>query len=139
MILRCTKATAASHLWLLRPPQPAAFCCSAGAWLCRSVSSWLAYIAAFMVCAQLAGLNITPLLAVGGASSILVGLATQQLLTNVIMGLTIFLARPFVAGDTGGKSSRQQAAASPAPFTADTSYAVSHCMCCVLLPAASFI
>jgi len=68
-----------------------------------------------MVCLQLAGLNITPLLAVGGAGSILVGLATQQLLTNVIMGLTIFLARPFVAGDTGNAA--QQAAGSPAFHT----------------------
>jgi small-conductance mechanosensitive channel len=47
---------------------------------------------------QLLGINIQPLLAVGGASSLLIGLATQTLLTNAVMGVSIFLARPFVPG-----------------------------------------
>ncbi len=34
-----------------------------------------------------------PLLAVGGASGIIIGLATQQVLGNFVSGLNIFLAR----------------------------------------------
>ncbi|KAF8061339.1 dapb3 [Scenedesmus sp. PABB004] len=65
-----------------------------------SVSSWLAYLAAALVCAQLLGVNLAPLLAVGGVSSIMIGLGTQQLLQNTLMGLSLFLTRPFVAGDS---------------------------------------
>eukprot|EP00879_Flechtneria_rotunda_P003477 GHRR01003706.1.p1 GENE.GHRR01003706.1~~GHRR01003706.1.p1 ORF type:complete len:364 (+),score=151.03 GHRR01003706.1:935-2026(+) len=65
-----------------------------------AISSWLAYVIAGLVCAQLLGVDVTPLLAVGGASGIVVGLATQQLLTNAVMGLSLFLTRPFVAGDS---------------------------------------
>lgn len=46
------------------------------------------------------GINIKPLLAVGGASSLIIGLATQTLLTNAVMGVSIFLSRPFVPGDS---------------------------------------
>ncbi|WIA34675.1 hypothetical protein OEZ86_012989 [Tetradesmus obliquus] len=65
-----------------------------------AVSSWLAYVAAALVCAQVLGVDVAPLLAVGGASGIIVGLSTQQILTNAIMGLSLFLARPFVPGDS---------------------------------------
>ncbi|KAF6265688.1 Mechanosensitive ion channel-domain-containing protein [Scenedesmus sp. NREL 46B-D3] len=65
-----------------------------------AVSSWLAYVAAALVCAQVLGINVGPLLAVGGASGIIVGLSTQQILTNTMMGLSLFLARPFVPGDS---------------------------------------
>jgi hypothetical protein len=41
-----------------------------------SVSSWLAYVAAALVCAQVLGVNVGPLLAVGGASGIIVGLVS---------------------------------------------------------------
>lgn len=39
------------------------------------------------------GLNLQPLLAVGGASGIIIGLGTQQVLGNFVSGLNIFLAR----------------------------------------------
>ena len=39
---------------------------------------------------------MAPLLAVGGASGIIVGLATQQLLTNALMGLS--LVRDIIMG-----------------------------------------
>lgn len=64
----------------------------------RRVSSWFAYVAAGLVCAQLLGLNVAPLLAVGGASSIIVGLATQQLLTNTVMGLSLVRFESFWRG-----------------------------------------
>ena len=38
---------------------------------------------------QFLGLNIRPLLAIGGAGGIIIGLATQTLLSNAVMGVNI--------------------------------------------------
>lgn len=46
-------------------------------------------VAAGLFCLRVLGVNIQPLLAVGGASGLIIGLATQQLLTNAMMGLSI--------------------------------------------------
>jgi hypothetical protein len=46
------------------------------------------------------GINLQPVLAVGGASGIIIGLATQQLLGNAVTGLSLFLSRPFVKGES---------------------------------------
>ena len=54
-----------------------------------------------------AGINLQPLLAVGGAGSIVLGLASQQMLANFAAGLTflfalfprLFFHRPFVPGE----------------------------------------
>ena len=46
---------------------------------------------------QLLGVNLQPIWAVGGAGSIIVGLATQTLLTNSLMGFN------FVSAGTGDK------------------------------------
>jgi hypothetical protein len=43
------------------------------------VSSWLAYVAAALVCAQVLGINVGPLMAVGGASGIIVGLVSRKI------------------------------------------------------------
>ena len=53
------------------------------------------------------GVNITPLLASAGASSVVIGIASQDILKNVGSALTIYTSRPFQAGDdvellTGG-------------------------------------
>uniref|UniRef100_A0A383W8Y8 Mechanosensitive ion channel MscS domain-containing protein n=1 Tax=Tetradesmus obliquus TaxID=3088 RepID=A0A383W8Y8_TETOB len=64
------------------------------------VLSWVLVVVAGLLTAQALGINIKPLLAVGGASSIIIGLATQTLLSNAVTGLSIFLSRPFVAGDS---------------------------------------
>eukprot|EP00884_Botryococcus_braunii_P021949 jgi/Botrbrau1/8438/Bobra.0237s0057.1 len=45
------------------------------------------------------GINLAPLLTVGGFSGILVGLSAQSLLSNIISGFNLFLSRPFVVGD----------------------------------------
>lgn len=52
---------------------------------------------ALVGCAQVLGLNVAPLVAVGGAGSLIIGLATQQLLTNAVMGMSL----------VGGASLRQ--------------------------------
>ncbi|KAF6252936.1 Mechanosensitive ion channel-domain-containing protein [Scenedesmus sp. NREL 46B-D3] len=64
------------------------------------VLSWVLVVVAGLLTAHALGINIKPLLAFGGASSIIIGLATQTLLANAVTGLSIFLSRPFVAGDS---------------------------------------
>ncbi|KXZ53932.1 hypothetical protein GPECTOR_6g850 [Gonium pectorale] len=61
--------------------------------------NWVLVVASALWLATGLGLNLKPLLAVGGASGIIIGLATQQVLGNFVSGLNIFLARPFVAGE----------------------------------------
>lgn len=65
-----------------------------------SILSWAIAVMAGLFAVQTVGINIQPLLAVGGASSLIIGLATQTLLTNAVMGVSIFLSRPFVPGDS---------------------------------------
>lgn len=38
---------------------------------------------------QFLGLDVRPLLAIGGAGGIIIGLATQTLLSNLVMGVNI--------------------------------------------------
>lgn len=61
--------------------------------------NWVVVLSAGVWLAGALGVNLQPLLAVGGASGIIIGLATQQVLGNFVSGLNIFLARPFVAGE----------------------------------------
>ncbi|GFR51835.1 hypothetical protein Agub_g14298 [Astrephomene gubernaculifera] len=62
--------------------------------------SWVVVVAVAGWLATGLGVNLQqPLLAVGGASGIIIGLATQQVLGNFVSGLNIYLARPFVAGE----------------------------------------
>lgn len=49
-------------------------------------------VAAFSVL----GINLTPLLTFGGASGIVAGFASQQLLLNAVSGFSLFLTRPFI-------------------------------------------
>lgn len=42
------------------------------------------------------GLNIQPLLAVGGISGVAIGFGAQNLTSNAISGLILYLTRPFV-------------------------------------------
>lgn len=68
--------------------------------LACSILSWAISISAALLAIQTLGINIQPLLAVGGASSLIIGLAMQTLLTNAVMGVSIFVSRPFVPGDS---------------------------------------
>ncbi|KAG2442036.1 hypothetical protein HYH02_009828 [Chlamydomonas schloesseri] len=61
--------------------------------------NWVIIVVSMLWLAVALGFNLKPLLAVGGASGIIIGLATQQVLGNFVSGLNIFLSRPFVAGE----------------------------------------
>ena len=56
-------------------------------------------IVAILMSAQTLGFQITGLLALGGVGGIAVGFAAKDLLANFFGGLTIYLDRPFAAGD----------------------------------------
>lgn len=57
---------------------------------CRcSILSWVLVVVSGLFTIQMLGINIQPLLAVGGASSIIIGLATQTLLSNAVTGMSI--------------------------------------------------
>ncbi|EFJ45007.1 mechanosensitive ion channel [Volvox carteri f. nagariensis] len=55
---------------------------------------------AAMLVVQLLGLDVRPLLLLTGWSSVVAGLASQQLLSNAVSGVQMYLDRPFQVGDT---------------------------------------
>lgn len=65
-----------------------------------SLLSWAIACAGGMVALYALGFNLLPLLTVGGASTLVFGFASQQVLTNAITGVSIFFSRPFVTGET---------------------------------------
>lgn len=65
----------------------------------RLVSLFLYFLAAMSI-ADIMGLQLRSLLAVGGVSGLAVGLAAKELVSNFIGGALIFLARPFVIGES---------------------------------------
>lgn len=71
-----------------------------------TVVTWAAIAACAAYTCGLLGINLRPLLTVGGMGGLAAGLAAQQVLQNLVSGLNIFLSRPFVVGDqvvfTGG-------------------------------------
>ena len=63
-----------------------------------SLSGWgLVAVGALMVMHVL-GVNIQPLLTVGGVGGLAVGFGAQAVTSNAISGLNLFLTRPFVVG-----------------------------------------
>lgn len=64
-----------------------------------SLLTWSACLGCAIAVAGCLGLRLEPLLAVGGAGGIAAGFASQQVLTNMVSGVNIFLSRPFVVGD----------------------------------------
>jgi small-conductance mechanosensitive channel len=64
-----------------------------------SLVTWAVIVATGInICGTL-GINLRPVLAVGGAGGIAAGFASQQVLQNAVSGINIFLTRPFVVGD----------------------------------------
>jgi len=61
--------------------------------------SWAAVLACGLSICGTLGVDLKPLLAVGGAGGLAAGFASQQLLLNLVSGINIFLTRPFVVGD----------------------------------------
>ncbi|KAF8057285.1 MSL1 [Scenedesmus sp. PABB004] len=65
----------------------------------NSLVTWAAVLGCCLYAATSLGVALQPLLAVGGAGGIAAGFASQQILTNIVSGVNIFLTRPFVVGD----------------------------------------
>jgi Mechanosensitive ion channel len=65
----------------------------------NSLASWVMIGLAILSCLRVFGLDPSPLLTLGSVSGIVVGFASQNLLLNLISGISIFLTRPFVVGD----------------------------------------
>lgn len=61
--------------------------------------TWIIWIVAGFVALQAYGVDASPLLASLGASSIVLGLAAQKVLANVIAGLSLFASSAFAVGD----------------------------------------
>ena len=67
-----------------------------------SLSGWgLTAVGALMVMHVL-GVNIQPLLTVGGVGGLAFGFGAQAVTSNAISGLNLFLTRPFVIGGAQG-------------------------------------
>lgn len=56
------------------------------------LASWLTVAAAGLMAMQALGINPQPLLAVGGFGSVILGLASQQVLTNMLSGFSLVSA-----------------------------------------------
>lgn len=54
---------------------------------------------ALIACLRLTGLDVTPLLTVGGISGVVLGFAAQGPLANLLAGLQLYISQPFVVGD----------------------------------------
>ena len=65
----------------------------------NDLASWVIVGLSGMICLRILGVDPSPLLALGSVSGIVVGFASQNLLLNLISGISIFLTRPFVVGD----------------------------------------
>lgn len=63
------------------------------------LASWVVVCAGCLMCLAILGINVRPLLTVGGVSTVVVGLSAQSVLANLISGISLFLSRPFVVGD----------------------------------------
>ncbi|EIE20508.1 hypothetical protein COCSUDRAFT_57655 [Coccomyxa subellipsoidea C-169] len=64
-----------------------------------SLLGWgLVTIGALMVL-HVFGLNIQPLLTIGGVGGVAIGFGAQSVTSNAISGINLFLTRPFVVGD----------------------------------------
>jgi small conductance mechanosensitive channel len=63
------------------------------------LSYWLALGLGVLISLSLFGINITPLLAVFGGASFIIGFAMQSTLSNLASGLLIMITKPFDVGD----------------------------------------
>lgn len=61
--------------------------------------SWVVVTTGFLTALHVVGLNLQPLLAVGGVSGIIVGLSAQTIMSNMLSGINLFLSQPFVVGE----------------------------------------
>jgi len=53
------------------------------------LASWVVVCAGSLMCLAILGINVQPLLTVGGVSTVLVGLSAQSVLANLISGINL--------------------------------------------------
>lgn len=63
------------------------------------LAGWVIVLAGILSSVQVMGINVQPLLAVGGVSGIAIGFGAQSVSANAITGINLFVSRPFVVGD----------------------------------------
>jgi Mechanosensitive ion channel len=64
-----------------------------------SLASWGMIGSSILMCLRIFGIDSSPILTIGSVSGFVLGFASQNLLLNLITGISIFLTRPFVVGD----------------------------------------
>jgi hypothetical protein len=64
-----------------------------------AVLNWVIAAAALLTALSAYGVDVRPMLASLGASSVIIGLAAQSLLANVAAGVSLYAGRPFIVGD----------------------------------------
>jgi small-conductance mechanosensitive channel len=63
--------------------------------------TWFVGAAGVSLALHVLGVNVVPLVTFGSASTFIIGLASQQLLSNAITGVSIVRQRPPAAGGGG--------------------------------------
>ena len=57
--------------------------------ICSGLVSWLVLLAGVLMAMHVVGVNIQPLLTVGGVSGVIVGLSAQSVMANMISGINL--------------------------------------------------
>ncbi|CAL8465905.1 g5441 [Coccomyxa elongata] len=65
----------------------------------NGLTSWLIVMAGGLSCLHVLGINVAPLLTVGGVSTILVGLSAQSVMANMIAGINLVIPPIFSSPD----------------------------------------
>lgn len=60
------------------------------------LASWVVVCGGSLMCLSVLGINVQPLLTVGGVSTVLVGLSAQSVLANLISGINLVSHRPIM-------------------------------------------
>ncbi|PNW88584.1 hypothetical protein CHLRE_01g035750v5 [Chlamydomonas reinhardtii] len=66
----------------------------------NTVASWALVVCAVLLVVSMVGVDVRPLLVLTGGGGVVAGLASQQLLSNAVSGLQMYMDRPFRVGDT---------------------------------------
>ncbi|KAK9841401.1 hypothetical protein WJX74_005134 [Apatococcus lobatus] len=63
------------------------------------LAGWGIVIVGALTSLHVVGINIQPLLTVGGVGGVAIGFGAQTVTANIVSGINLFLTRPFVVGD----------------------------------------
>jgi xanthosine utilization system XapX-like protein len=63
-------------------------------WFCSSIASWSLVAIGVVMSLHVVGINVQPLLTVGGVSGVIVGLSAQSVMANLISGVNVVCSSP---------------------------------------------